>query len=201
MTSFGVEQVVLLDEDGRSIGAADKHTVHGGETPLHLAFSCYVFDASRRLLMTQRAFAKATWPGVWTNTVCGHPAPGEGVVDAVRRRAAQELGIGLDAVWVVLPRYRYRAVMTDGTVENEMCPVLVAWTDDQPDADPAEVAATAWVSWRAFRTGVVDGSRDVSPWCSDQVQRLATLDDDPQAWAAAPLSALPPAIRPAERPM
>jgi isopentenyl-diphosphate Delta-isomerase len=192
----GIEQVVLLDEAGHAIGATPKHLVHHADTPLHLAFSCYVFDGEGRLLVTQRALSKRTWPGAWTNTACGHPAPGEGIVDAVRRRVRQELGIGLDDLRVVLPRYRYRAVMPDGTVENEMCPVFVAWTGDQPAVDPAEVAATTWMAWADFRSQVADGTLEVSPWCLDQVRQLSCLGADPFDWAAAPSSALPPAAVP-----
>jgi isopentenyl-diphosphate delta-isomerase len=191
----GVERVVLLDEEGHAIGTEDKRVVHDTNTRLHLAFSCYVFDAGGRLLVTQRAFDKLTWPGVWTNTLCGHPAPGEGVVDAVRRRAGQELGIGLDDPRVVLPRFRYRAVMPNGTVENEMCPVLVAWTGDQPGPDPAEVVSSEWVDWRGFKEHTLSGQRDVSPWCLDQMVRLAPLGDDPRTWPAASRSALPPAVQ------
>jgi len=191
----GIEQVVLLDEEGRAIGTAAKRSVHHERTPLHLAFSCYVFDAEGRLLVTQRALTKVTWPAAWTNTVCGHPGPDEGAAAAVRRRVRQELGIALDDLRVVLPRYRYRAVMDNGTVENEMCPVFVAWTADQPDADPDEVAATAWVPWPEFSAEVLTGSRDVSPWCRDQVVALEGLGPDPHAWTAAPASELPPAAQ------
>jgi len=193
--SDGIEWVVLLDEDGCVTGTEDKQIVHDSNTRLHLAFSCYVFDAGGRLLVTQRALGKRTWPGVWTNTLCGHPAPGEGVVGAVRRRAGQELGIGIDDPRMVLPRFRYRAVMANGTVENEMCPVLVAWTSEQPAPDPAEVAGSAWVEWPGFKEDVLSARRDVSPWCFHQVVQLALLGDDPRTWPATPPSALPPAVQ------
>jgi isopentenyl-diphosphate delta-isomerase len=186
------EQVVLLDEVGRSIGVAAKATVHHSDTPLHLAFSCYVFDGSGALLVTQRASDKPTWPGVWTNSFCGHPAPGENIAEAVRRRAEQELGIVIDDVRLALPTFRYRAVMPDGVVENEMCPVFVATTANDVRPDPAEVEAYVWVDWPEFRRSVLDGSRDVSPWCVEQVQ---ALPDDPVGAAAQGDEALPPAAR------
>lgn len=141
------EHVILLDEAGNSVGVADKATVHTEDTPLHLAFSCYLFGADGQLLLSQRAWEKKTWPGVWTNSCCGHPAPGEAMVDGVRRRLRDELGVGVTDVDLVLPRFRYRAVMDDGVVEYEMCPVFRAYTKDQPDPNPAEVADVRWTPW------------------------------------------------------
>lgn len=184
------EQVVLLSEAGEAIGVAPKAEVHGPETPLHLAFSCYVFDDAERLLLTRRALDKVTWPGVWTNSVCGHPAPGEDLGDAVRRRARQELGLELTDLRLVLPAFRYRAVMADGTVENELCPVFVAHAAGEPTPDPVEVVDAAWVPWRSLRHEVSDGSRPVSPWCVDQVAALPEL---PWAAPAGDPALLPPA--------
>ena len=185
------ESVVLLDKDGRAIGTADKRDVHHADTPLHLAFSCYLFDATGRVLVTRRALDKATFPGVWTNGCCGHPAPGEDLEDAVRRRVGEELGLRIEGLRLLLPRFRYRAVQA-GVVENEMCPVFIASTTDEVRADPVEVAEARWEPWAEFRRAVLAGEREVSSWCRDQV---AELPADPLTAPAASSDDLPPAAR------
>jgi isopentenyl-diphosphate Delta-isomerase len=172
MTIASVEEsVVLLDDDGREIGSAAKAAVHHQATPLHLAFSCYLFDPDGRVLLTRRALSKQTWPGVWSNSFCGHPAPGEQVIDAVRRRAGQELGVAIESTECVLPEFRYRAVAAGGTVENEVCPVFVARTDQQIQADPDEVMDWMWVSWRQLRSAP-DLPWSISPWAAHQIPLL-----------------------------
>ncbi|GGR65484.1 isopentenyl-diphosphate delta-isomerase [Nocardioides luteus] len=189
------ELVVLLDEGGRAVGTADKAGVHHAATPLHLAFSCYLFDDAGNVLVTQRALHKRTFPGVWTNSCCGHPAPGEPLEDAVRRRVEQELGTTVTELRLVLPRFRYRAEQ-DGTVENEMCPVFVARVPGTApgtiSADPDEVGEARWEPWAPFRAAVLDGSRQVSVWCREQVDQLPA---DPVSAAAADVRDLPPAAR------
>ncbi len=189
------ELVVLVGEDGRAVGTQDKATVHHEATPLHLAFSCYVFDDAGRVLVTQRALSKVTWPGVWTNSVCGHPAPGEDLADAVRRRAADELGLEITDVQLVLPAFRYRAVMDNGVVENELCPVHVARAVGREQVDPSEVEAADWVPWSQFRDEVRDGTREVSPWCVTQVADLAAREDGHGWFLTGDAAALPAAAR------
>lgn len=169
-----VEEVVLLAEDGSPVGTAPKATVHDTDTPLHLAFSCYVLDGDGRLLVTRRALAKRTWPGVWTNSCCGHPGPGEDPADAVRRRLATELGLTVEQVWPVLPDFRYRAVMDNGVVENEVCPVFRATVPSGTVPTPAadEVEDFRWVPWHDFSRDVLSGAFEVSPWCRLQVAEL-----------------------------
>ena len=195
-TAVTPELVVLLDEDGRAVGTADKAGVHHADTPLHLAFSCYLFDGEGNVLVTRRALHKRTFPGVWTNSCCGHPAPGEPLEDAVRRRVEQELGTTVTGLRLVLPRFRYRAEQ-EGVVENEMCPVFVGSASGAVTPDSDEVDEARWESWEAFRAGVLDGSRAVSVWCREQV---AQLPADPVSAATADVDDLPPAARPAEAP-
>lgn len=190
-----MEQVVLLDESGAGVGVADKASVHHASTPLHLAFSSYLFDDAGRLLLTRRALHKKTWPGVWTNSCCGHPAPDEPMVSAVSRRLADELGLAEVALDLVLPAFRYRAVMENGVTENEMCPVFRGRVSGDPTPNPDEVDSFEWAAWDEFAPAVLAGARPVSPWCALQVAELWSLGPDPSAWPTASPTALPPAAR------
>jgi isopentenyl-diphosphate delta-isomerase len=174
------ERVVLLDEAHRPAGTMAKAEVHGADTPLHLAFSVYVFDDAGRFLVTRRALAKRTWGGVWTNSCCGHPSPGEPVEHAAARRLAQELSLPVRDLDVVLPDFSYRAVSPEGMVEHEVCPVLVARADGDPRPDPAEVVEWRWVDWAAYRSVAATTPWLLSPWSVLQVAQLpAGIDRAP----------------------
>lgn len=142
------------------------------------------------MLITRRALHKRTFPGVWTNSCCGHPAPGEAIEDAVHRRVRQELGLGVRDLKLLLPDFRYTAEM-DGVVENEMCPVFVGVADGTLRADPEEVEEAVWEPWDAFRAEVLDG-REVSSWCREQVSSLPL---EPLTAADRPTQRLPHAAR------
>ncbi|MCU1422153.1 MAG: isopentenyl-diphosphate Delta-isomerase [Microbacteriaceae bacterium] len=146
--------------------------MHTAETPLHLAFSCHVYNAEGLVLVTRRALSKVTWPGVWTNSFCGHPAPGETMADAIARRARFELGIAVEAVEVVLPDFRYRAVDASGIVENEICPVFRAVTTDAVDPNPDEVSEFAWLAPAALSGAVEAAPFAFSPWLGWQLAQL-----------------------------
>ena len=168
-----VELVVLLDESGRPCGSAPKAEVHHQCTPLHLAFSCWVTDSDGRVLITRRAWTKTTWPGVWTNAFCGHPRPGESMSAAVHRRARDELGASISEPRLVLPGFRYRAVMPDGVVENEICPVFTAELLDAPSPVPDEVAEFRWLSLHELRRRIDSDDLWFSPWATLQLADLA----------------------------
>ncbi|MGE3192169.1 MAG: isopentenyl-diphosphate Delta-isomerase [Microbacteriaceae bacterium] len=159
-----IEQVVLVDALGTPIGTADKSVIHDADTPLHLAFSCHVFRPDGRVLLTRRALGKVAFPGVWTNTFCGHPAPGEDVRDAVRRRGARELGLEIAALEPVLPDFRYRATDASGIVENEICPVFRAVVDTDPQPADVEVAEWEWATPERVRAAVEATPFAFSPW-------------------------------------
>ncbi len=191
------DQIVLLNQAGTAIAAAPKTASHHRNTPYHLAFSCYLVNGAGEVLITRRSLAKATFPGVWTNSCCGHPAPGEGLRQAVRRRLAAELGVAAGELALILPAFSYRAAMDNGVVEHELCPVVRARVAGGPPLgslrpDPAEVAATEWRTWQQCLDLVRQPTS--SPWYRWQMALLATLGP-PLEWRPADPRLLPPAVR------
>lgn len=180
------EHVVLADGSGRPAGTVPKAAAHSHHTPLHFAFSCHAVRRDGSVLLTRRAGTKATWPLVWTNACCGHPQAGETLRAAVCRRLDQELGLRPVRLAVVLPDFAYRATMPDGTVEHELCPVVVAEVDGTPSPDPAEVDAFEWLPWAELADRASTAPATLSPWSVAQVAELLAAGWAPPRWLAAP---------------
>lgn len=167
------ELIVLVNDQGEDIGSAPKLASHHADTPLHRAFSCYIFNDNGELLITQRALSKKVWPSVWTNSVCGHPAPGESFEAAIERRAEQELGMQVSDIQVVLPDYHYHTPPYNGVIENEICPVYIAKLKTQPQPNPDEVENMQWLSWPGYADFLKDNADQCSYWAKDQFNQLA----------------------------
>ena len=167
------ELIVLVDAAGHPIGTAEKLASHNASTPLHLAFSCFIFNRFGDLLITKRALTKKVWPGVWTNSVCGHPGPGETMEEAIMRRMKYELGMGASELVCALPDYRYQSPPFRGIIENEICPVYLGRTFDEPKPNREEVAAYQWISWKDFLSSIKKDRERYSYWSIDEAMLLS----------------------------
>ena len=169
----------MVDNSNRAIGTADKYQVHTGNTPLHRGFSLFIFNARGELLLQQRSPQKIAWPNIWSNSVCGHPAMDESAKAAAKRRARYELGIELKTanINMVIENFRYR-YQHQGIVENEICPVMVAFynSDNQLQPNPDEVADYKWVAWQNFLDQLTRPNA-YSEWCQEEALMLASSDD------------------------
>jgi isopentenyl-diphosphate delta-isomerase len=170
-----MELVVLVDEKNNPIGTMSKEKIHTFTTPLHRGFSLFIFNRNRELLVTRRADTKKTFPGVWTNTICGHPGPNEDAVSAASRRLKDELGITAGDIKVIAP-YRYKFADIHGIVENEICPILVGYTDENPKTDPREVGEWKWMGWQEFLVEIQNIPGKYSPWCIEEAAILQQKD-------------------------
>lgn len=138
------EEVVLVDEHDRRVGTAEKLEAHRSGK-LHRALSVFVFDRDGRLLIHQRAAEKYHSGGLWSNTCCSHPRPGEEVADAARRRLGEEMGLE-DVHLEEWFTFTYRARVGPELWEHELDHVFVGLSDHDPEPSPEEVADWRWVT-------------------------------------------------------
>jgi isopentenyl-diphosphate delta-isomerase len=140
------ENLILVDERNRAIGRAEKWAVHERGL-LHRAFSIFLVDARGRLLLQRRSRAKYHSAGLWANSCCGHPRPGERTATAARRRLREELGANAGLRFGF--RARYRTELPNGLIENEIVYVFFGRAPEsaKPLAlNPAEVSAVGWMT-------------------------------------------------------
>ena len=136
----------LVDEDGRTIGTAEKLAAHQAPGQLHRAFSVFLFDEQGRLLLQQRALGKYHSPGVWSNTCCGHPYPGEAPFAAAARRTFEELGVS-PSLLAEAGTVRYNHPDPEsGLVEQEFNHLFVGMVQAELRPDASEVGDTAFVT-------------------------------------------------------
>jgi isopentenyl-diphosphate delta-isomerase len=168
MPSRELMLVELVDESGAAIGSCSVAEAHAEPGRRHRAFSVLLYDQDGRVLLQRRAAAKTRFASRWSNTCCGHPAPGQAIADAAAVRLTEELGLTPEHTTplVEIGVYPYHAADPGSSrVEREWDHVLVATlTSGQPGPDPAEVSDYAWLSAQALRTRLSSSPQDYTPW-------------------------------------
>jgi isopentenyl-diphosphate delta-isomerase len=158
---MAAEQLILVDASDRELGVGEKMEVHLAGA-LHRAFSVFVFDGRGRLLMQKRAADKYHSAGLWSNTACGHPRPGEATQAAARRRLREEMGFECELREAF--QFLYRAELEGALVEHEYDHVFVGTHEGDPAPDPAEVEEWRWVSMGELLRGLSDEPQRYSRW-------------------------------------
>ena len=137
------ERVILVDNNDHEIGACDKLSAHYAPR-LHRAFSVFVFDGHWRLLMQRRAADKYHSGGLWSNTCCGHPRPGDQTSDAAGRRLFEEMGFRTPLR--AASHLQYNLSVDNGLTEHEYNHLFVGRFDGVLNPNIAEVDDWRWVS-------------------------------------------------------
>jgi len=163
---------MIVNANGQAIGTMDKMAAHRCGV-LHRAFSVFIFNAKGQLLLQQRAFDKYHSGGLWTNTCCSHPRPGEFTLDAAHRRLQEEMG--MDCKLAELFQFSYRHEFENGLIENEYDHVFMGVSDELPLPDPAEVAGYRYVDTDLLLFELVEQPNEYTAWfkiCFEQVLEI-----------------------------
>ena len=171
------DEVILVDEEDREVGTAPKLRAHR-EGWLHRAFSVFLFNSRGELLLQRRADDKYHSAGLWSNTCCSHPRPGEETDAAARRRLGEEMG--LSAPLLPVFDFRYRAAFADGLWEHELDHVYIGRSDADPHPDPAEVAGWRWASVDAVVREMERDPEAFTVWFREPFEELVAR----RAWEA-----------------
>ena len=166
------EQVILVNESDEPIGEMDKMLAHE-QGVLHRAFSVFIFNTKGEVLLQQRALSKYHSPGLWTNTCCSHPRPGETTEEAAHRRLKEEMGF--DCTLQHKFSFIYKVQFDNGLYEHELDHVYTGVYEEEPSINPDEVNMYKWMKWEQLLEDVNKNMADYTFWLRqilEQHQRI-----------------------------
>lgn len=155
------EMVVLVDEDDKEVGLKEKLAAHR-DGNMHRAISVFLLNNQGELLLQRRAFSKYHSGGLWTNTCCGHPRPGELPLDAAKRRLFEEMGIFSDLEKIF--SFTYKATVDKNLIEHEFDHVFVKKFNGEPTPNSDEAAGWKWVSFEELKKNIEQCPEDYTAW-------------------------------------
>ena len=161
--------VVLVDENDRETGVMEKMEAHR-KGVLHRAFSVFIFNREGELMLQQRAAEKYHSPGLWTNTCCSHPRPGETPMAAAQRRLVEEMGFTCDLSKQF--DFIYCRELDQGLTEHELDHVFFGSYEQDPEPNAAEVDGWKWMQLHDIEVDMKQHPESYTEWfkiCFDEV--------------------------------
>ncbi len=165
-------QVILVDKNDNEIGVAEKLAAHE-QALLHRAFSVFIFyrlkNGALELLLQQRHPAKYHCGGLWTNSCCSHPEPGEATLTAAKRRVREELGLNIELQET--GHFTYKAEFANGLTEHEFDHVFIGYVENKNlKFDPEEISAVKWISLDELALVLKAGEMQFTPWFEEALK-------------------------------
>jgi isopentenyl-diphosphate delta-isomerase len=156
-----MEFVILVDEQDNAIGTMEKQQAHV-EGVLHRAFSIFIFNSEKKLLLQKRASSKYHCGGLWTNTCCSHPRENETVLEAANRRLNEEMGMSCDLQSIF--SFVYKAEFENGLTEHEFDHVFFGQSNQTPTLNREEVEDFRYVGMEELQTEIKENPAHFTPW-------------------------------------
>jgi isopentenyl-diphosphate delta-isomerase len=165
-------QLIIVDENDNEIGYGEKLDCHTHKVNLHRAFSIFIFNNRKELLIQQRSSNKLLWPFYWSNTVCSHPLKGEMLLDAAHRRLQEEVGLSNKLIYLF--KFQYFAEYLNIGSEFELCSVFIGKQNGQITIDPNEISDYKYVSLDFLQADMLENPDMYTPWFKIELQRVIT---------------------------
>lgn len=153
--------VILVDEQDRPVGAMEKMEVHQ-KALLHRAFSIFIFNQRREMLLHRRADTKYHSGGLWTNACCSHPRPGEDILEAAKIRLWQEMGITTSLTKAF--HFIYRAGLDNGLTEYEFDHVFIGAYNGEIMPDKEEVSDYCFMNVDEIKDSIRSHPHKYTEW-------------------------------------
>ncbi len=155
------ELVILVDQEDNKIGLMPKMEAHE-KALLHRAFSVFIFNKKKELMLQQRALHKYHSPGLWTNTCCSHQRDGETNLEAGRRRLQEEMGF--EVALKETTSFIYKAPFDNGLTEHELDHILVGYYEGVPVINKEEVASWKWMPLEDVKSDIKTNPEQYTEW-------------------------------------
>jgi len=156
-----MEQVVLVNDHDEVTGVMEKMEAHRTGS-LHRAFSVLLFNSRGEMLLQKRAQTKYHSSGLWTNTCCSHPRPGETLEEAARRKLRQEMGIEANPRFAF--KFQYKAPLDNQLIEYEIDHVFIGQFDGEPVLNEHEAEDWKFVDLHSLKQQVHTDPQQFTPW-------------------------------------
>lgn len=161
MAAISREEVIYVDEEDREVGKGEKLDAHKRGI-LHRAISVFIFNRKGELMLQKRAKTKYHSAGLWSNTCCSHPRPGEETATAAKRRLQEEMGFTCDVRKA--HHLLYRTTFDNGLTEYEYDHMFAGESDAVPSLNPDEAEDWKWMSPEAIRNDLSQHPERYSYW-------------------------------------
>jgi len=155
-------KLVLVNEKDKKNGIEGKKKAHLQDGILHRAFTVFVFNSKKQLLLQKRSKNKFLWPLIWDTSCSSHPLPGENQITAGESRLQKELGFSCKLR--MLDKFQYQANYKNIGAENEICALLIGKYDGEIKPNKKEIAAYKWVEIKELKKDIIKNSQQYAPW-------------------------------------
>lgn len=170
MTDGKIERVILVDENDAEVGTEEKMKSHENGGKLHRAFSIFIFNSDGKLMLQKRAEGKYHCGGLWTNTCCSHPRPGETLEEATQRRLEEEMGFSCPLKKIF--KFQYKADFSNGLTENEIDHVFIGKYGGEPELNEEEACEWKWVNLEELEEDIDKNPEKYTPWFKVSIPKV-----------------------------